>query len=79
MAGNACVLKHVSNVPYVRWKSPDLLREAGLPDNIFRTLLIDSAQVTEWRSLLPYAGGSRWTVDKCQLVARRVGRRRAWR
>lgn len=47
MAGNACVLKHASNVPQCALEIERICRDAGLPDNIFRTLLIDSAQVAE--------------------------------
>ena len=47
MAGNACVLKHASNVPQCALEIEQICRDAGLPDNVFRTLLIDSAQVAE--------------------------------
>lgn len=45
MAGNTAVLKHASNVPGCAMAIEDLFREAGFPENVFRTLLIGSSQV----------------------------------
>ena len=45
MAGNTAVLKHSSNVPGCALAIEDLIREAGFPENVFRTLLIGSSQV----------------------------------
>ena len=45
MAGNAGVLKHASNVPGCALDIENIFKEAGFPENIFRTLLIGSGKV----------------------------------
>jgi succinate-semialdehyde dehydrogenase/glutarate-semialdehyde dehydrogenase len=45
MAGNVGVLKHASNVPGCALAIEDVFRNAGFPENVFRTLLISSKQV----------------------------------
>lgn len=40
ISGNTCVLKHASNVPQCALEIEKLFREAGLPDQVFKTLLI---------------------------------------
>jgi succinate-semialdehyde dehydrogenase/glutarate-semialdehyde dehydrogenase len=45
MAGNAGVLKHASNVPGCALAIEGIFREAGFPENLFRTLLIPSRAV----------------------------------
>ena len=45
MAGNTGVLKHSSNVPRCALAIEDVFRQAGFPDNVFRTLMIGSGQV----------------------------------
>ena len=45
MAGNGCVLKHASNVPQCALAVEQVCRDAGLPENLFRTLLIKSRDV----------------------------------
>ncbi len=41
-AGNGAVLKHASNVPQCAMKIEEVFREAGFPQGLFKTLLIDS-------------------------------------
>jgi succinate-semialdehyde dehydrogenase/glutarate-semialdehyde dehydrogenase len=47
MAGNTGVLKHASNVSGCALAIEQLVREAGFPENVFRTLLIGSSKVRE--------------------------------
>jgi succinate-semialdehyde dehydrogenase/glutarate-semialdehyde dehydrogenase len=45
MAGNAGVLKHASNVPGCALAIEEVLVDAGLPEGLFKTLLIGSSEV----------------------------------
>ena len=45
MAGNAGILKHASNVPGCALAIEEIFREAGFPENLFRTLMIPGHQV----------------------------------
>ena len=47
MAGNTGVLKHAANVSGCALAIEQLVREAGFPPNVFRTLLISSSRVNE--------------------------------
>jgi succinate-semialdehyde dehydrogenase/glutarate-semialdehyde dehydrogenase len=46
-AGNVCVLKHASNVPGSALEIEKVFLEAGLQENVFKTLLIDSKTAME--------------------------------
>jgi succinate-semialdehyde dehydrogenase/glutarate-semialdehyde dehydrogenase len=45
MAGNGAVLKHASNVPGCALALEEIFREAGFPENLFRTVLVGSKDV----------------------------------
>ncbi len=45
MAGNGAVLKHASNVPGCALAIEEVLRQAGLPDGLFRTVLVPGSGV----------------------------------
>ncbi|WP_127091062.1 aldehyde dehydrogenase family protein, partial [Aquabacter cavernae] len=44
-AGNGAILKHANNVPQCAVAVEEVMREAGCPEGLFRTLLIDSSAV----------------------------------
>ena len=45
VAGNTGVLKHASNVPQCALLIEDVFKQAGFPDNVFRSLMIRASQV----------------------------------
>ena len=45
MAGNAAVLKHASNVPRCALAIEEIMAQAGLPEGLFRTLLVPGSAV----------------------------------
>lgn len=47
MAGNACVLKHASNVPQCALALQQLFTDAGFPPSLFTTLMIEAGDVAE--------------------------------
>lgn len=47
MAGNTAIMKHASNVPQCAMAIEEVFRASGLPDGVFRTLLIPGATATK--------------------------------
>jgi len=47
MAGNAMILKHASNVPGCALAIEACFRQAGIPQGLFRSVLVDSTRVAE--------------------------------
>lgn len=47
MAGNAGILKHASNVSGCALAIEGIFRDAGFPENLFRTILVPSSQMEE--------------------------------
>jgi len=47
MAGNAGILKHASNVSGCALAIEEVFHEAGFPENLFRTILVPSAQMED--------------------------------
>ncbi|MBI2313455.1 MAG: NAD-dependent succinate-semialdehyde dehydrogenase [Betaproteobacteria bacterium] len=47
MAGNACALKHASNVPQCALAMEQAFRDAGFPEHLFTTLLIEASDVAD--------------------------------
>jgi len=45
MAGNACALKHASNVPGCALAIEKIFKESGFPENIFRALMVGAGAV----------------------------------
>ena len=45
LTGNTAILKHASNVPQCALAAEQLLHDAGIPNNVFRSLMIHSSQL----------------------------------
>lgn len=74
MAGNAGVLKHASNVPGCALAIEEIFRQAGFPQNLFRTLLISSSQIdTLLENPLVKAATLTGSTPAGQAVAKKAG------
>ncbi len=71
LAGNTMLLKHASNVPGCALAIERLFREAGLPDGVFTTLLIDTDAV---RRLIRSTAVQAVTLTGSTGAGRAVGR-----
>jgi len=69
MAGNVGLLKHASNVPRCALAIEKLFERAAFPPQVFRTLLIGSAQVDE---VLGHAAVRAVTLTGSDLAGRKV-------
>lgn len=45
MAGNAAILKHASNVPGCAKAIEEVMHNGGIPENLFRTVIVDSDDI----------------------------------
>jgi succinate-semialdehyde dehydrogenase/glutarate-semialdehyde dehydrogenase len=76
MAGNALVLKHASNVPQCALAIEKVMREAGFPEGLFRTLLISGKRtlkvIEDPRIRLVTLTGSDETGSQVAAAAGRV-------
>jgi succinate-semialdehyde dehydrogenase/glutarate-semialdehyde dehydrogenase len=69
MAGNGAVLKHASNLPGCALAIEAVFREAGFPENLFRTALIPSSGV---RALIEDANIAAVTITGSVAAGRKV-------
>lgn len=47
MAGNGAILKHSSNVSGCALAIEEIIKEAGFPENLFRTILVKSSKISQ--------------------------------
>ena len=71
MAGNAAVVKHASNVPGCALAIEEVFRQAGFPQDLFRTLLIGNGQV---EALIEHPSVKAVTLTGSALAGRAVAR-----
>ncbi|MCF6178714.1 MAG: NAD-dependent succinate-semialdehyde dehydrogenase [Geopsychrobacter sp.] len=69
MAGNTGVLKHASNVPQCAMAIEQVFIDAGLPANVFRTLMIGSGQVA---GVIEHKGVAAVTLTGSDAAGRKV-------
>lgn len=71
MAGNVVLLKHASNVPGCALRLEALFKEAGFPDGVFQTLLMDRKQTTR---VIRHRGVRAVTLTGSVAAGRSVGK-----
>ncbi len=47
LAGNACLLKHASNVPQSAKLIEKIIKDAGVPDGVFQTVFVESKNIEQ--------------------------------
>ncbi|MFN4181265.1 MAG: NAD-dependent succinate-semialdehyde dehydrogenase [Candidatus Paceibacteria bacterium] len=47
LAGNACLLKHASNVPQSAKLIEKIIKDAGIPDGVFQTIFVESKNIEQ--------------------------------
>jgi succinate-semialdehyde dehydrogenase / glutarate-semialdehyde dehydrogenase len=70
MAGNACLLKHASNVPQCAEAIESAFRDAGLPEHLFTTLFVDTEQIAE---VIANSNVQAVTLTGSEAAGRKVG------
>lgn len=70
VAGNTAVLKHASNVPQCALAIEEIIRQAGFPEGVFRTLMISADQV---QSVIADARVHAVTLTGSESAGRMVG------
>ena len=74
MAGNGIVLKHASNVPQSALACEQVLRDAGFPDGLFRTVLISGADTERADRRRAHRGGDADRLLRGRCADRLAGR-----
>ena len=69
MAGNVGLLKHASNVPMCALLIEEIFTKAGFPENVFKTLLIDSKPVND---IISHPKVAAVTLTGSELAGRKV-------
>ena len=70
MAGNACLLKHASNVPQCAEAIEAAFRDAGLPAYLFTSLFVDAEQIGE---VIAHPNVQAVTLTGSEAAGRKVG------
>jgi succinate-semialdehyde dehydrogenase/glutarate-semialdehyde dehydrogenase len=72
MAGNVGILKHASSVPQVSMAIEEIFLKAGLPDNVFKSLLIGSSKINK---MIDHAAIRAVTLTGSEGAGSKVGER----
>jgi succinate-semialdehyde dehydrogenase/glutarate-semialdehyde dehydrogenase len=72
MAGNVGILKHASSVPQVSMAIEEIFLKAGLPDNVFKSLLVGSGKINK---MIDHAAIRAVTLTGSEGAGSKVGER----